>query len=728
MINVREFKDAESYENYRKALEDLGRGLATALNALDAEYLILTPEEQKTAESLQNALTALSAKDSNQLPDETVGQHLKTIENNLGFFALQFGDQKETVLHRSGLSPERISGIEESLGTRFAPTLRNQYQELRDRLNSIIKNVNFADLEQERKVVLAKLAFHALFADPEMTGENGYGAMDYLSNGELCKLDGFESAAYALASVRDFWNERVEYKGRTKKVSDIFLETAANEVEKKRLGQLIDFSKKDIDGRILNYTSEHNKEYVENIPEDLRERFENEDVEAALERYEEKKPLFTGVPAKEGKSAYDHIDDLKASVRQTVREKGNALTAEDIEENIAKIMAARMLVNAERNKPVTLQGTVTDRQINDLADKIRNSNTFEHFISRLNDSSADLKKTAKLAMSGHGGEMESFFKEFVKNQPAGAFDAEAVMDRYNPTALERIEVLQDQIGKHQRAKYAKENKAAIAEIIAIRNAVNAERKNKESLNVKITAPKLFADTYRRLNLDDDIERSMDPPADYWKLARKGHGGQLLDTLRKGYDTFVSNHKQQDDADPDNLADEAVNSACTRGILESNTIGGRLNDLRIQAALLKKRYETQDKAKGLTTDEYIRKNVTEPQKKILQEYIALNQALRTKENVFVPDRLKQNIPWTKVNQYMAQLETDETAEKLTDGLYTRTMNKVMDDLVKKSPEEFFMDNANIIREQQDAQKTGKKTGTVQQKKEEGTLDEDLLNLG
>ena len=544
MITVRQFKNENSYEKNRLAMEELGKGLTNAMSALDKEYRILTPEEIKAAESLQNALTALSDKNANQLPDETVRQHLKTIEDNRGFFALEFGTRKKTVLDRTGISPERISDIEQSLQTDIVPTIGSKYGELESGLSSIKKNVTFKSLEQELKFELAQAAFSILRNDPELTGDKVFGVGFYLSDGKRYSLLGTKPAAYAMVGTKNFWNEEVGYRGRTKKIRDIFLETAGNELERKKLSRLIEFSETEADGRIRAYTDQLDEEYIDNLPEDIRARFRESEADVVLGRFEAKEPLFTGVPAVEGRTAYARIDDLKADIRQTIRQKGADLTPEDIQENIAKIMAARMLVNAERNKPRTLQHNVTDQQINDLAQKIRKSKTFSSYINHLgdNENEAEFRKVARLAVSGHGGEMEAHFKEFIKNQPACEFVPEQVMERYNPTALERIEALQDKIKKHQLREDHEANKKAMIEIIACRNAVNAERNNKESLNVKIPATKMYAYTCETLFNDKDVRENLDPPVPMWDIARKGHGGELLDTVRTKYKEYVEDEK------------------------------------------------------------------------------------------------------------------------------------------------------------------------------------------
>ena len=117
----------------------------------------------------------------------------------------------------------------------------------------------------------------------------------------------------------------------------------------------------------------------------------------------------------------------------------------------AKIMAARMLANSKRGKAKRLKDTrLTEEQIEAKAKELRENGLFGRFIQSLRDNGQKRAKAEAAVGAGHCGGLDDMFKEFLLKLPAGELKNEKLLNRYMPTAKDRIEELQQQVELKQK--------------------------------------------------------------------------------------------------------------------------------------------------------------------------------------------------------------------------------------------------------------------------------------
>lgn len=123
-------------------------------------------------------------------------------------------------------------------------------------------------------------------------------------------------------------------------------------------------------------------------------------------------------------------------------------------------------------------GDPDPEKLSEIGDKLRRN--IQQVEKKLNDDPKAMEKAVSAAKSGHGGALDDLFRKHVKELPAGSLSNNPLLARYMPTVKERIEFLQT----HLPEDTGKVDKY-VAEIIALRNLVHAERGKKSSLDKPI---------------------------------------------------------------------------------------------------------------------------------------------------------------------------------------------------------------------------------------------------
>ena len=156
---------------------------------------------------------------------------------------------------------------------------------------------------------------------------------------------------------------------------------------------------------------------------------------------------------------------------------------------------------------------------------------FKKFMETLRNDPQKMATAMKHANStGHGGALEDMFREYLLNKPAGELTNDPLLARYMPTALDRIEVLQNQA--KAALKEGKTPEKAMAEIAVVRDFVRATQNSKETLKVKIPANgKLQEETNTLANSNFMKECAKKP--NITNLIKEGHGGKMVEEINNG---------------------------------------------------------------------------------------------------------------------------------------------------------------------------------------------------
>ena len=225
---------------------------------------------------------------------------------------------------------------------------------------------------------------------------------------------------------------------------------------------------------------------------------------------------FEALP-KETKNAIQWIDQFKKD------------SAEDLisqHKLAARIFAARILVNSVRGRGSSLKKPVSGKAIDKLAGELLENDTFKEFLNGMENE--EIQKY--LCKSGHGGEFEDKFKDYLLNLPGGELHNDRVLDRFMPKAVDRIEALQEQMRKQKKDPDA-DWSSNIAETVILRGMVAAKRFKKESLSVRIPTNTDLSQEVEDLATDEDFleaSRKEGVRSDFLE----GHGGQMLDNMFK----------------------------------------------------------------------------------------------------------------------------------------------------------------------------------------------------
>ena len=243
--------------------------------------------------------------------------------------------------------------------------------------------------------------------------------------------------------------------------------------------------------------------------------------------------------AVKGKSGLNLLDEHKARISALAKSFKGA--GADIHEAAARqqlkgicldIMATRRTIDAKRNDKSGLSKATVDA---DLLHSIKNdmvkNKAIDNFLN-----SMSYKDLRALASSGHGGEMEDKFKDYLKNAEAVPEDAP---QQYMPTAKERVEALQAKMNTQSFRKQSTpgEQRKLYVELMAARAAVGSRRGSKDSLNPVVDAKAL--DQERKLFSKEPLQTALvrvtamgDKQEAACEAALSGHGGALEDLVRR----------------------------------------------------------------------------------------------------------------------------------------------------------------------------------------------------
>ena len=353
----------------------------------------------------------------------------------------------------------------------------------------------------------------------------------------------------------------------------------------------------------------------------------------------------------EKRTAAEWIDDL--------REFGGVT-----EQNVAEIMAARLLANSVRGVKLSktgLQDTeLTRTQIIKTAGMLKNSTAFKTFWK-------ENEKGIKDAYGkGHGGGLDDLFKESIRTTPAGTLPTEGIYSRYMPTVLERIDALKDQIKQDYNAE------TAAAEIVILRNMIGAEKGQKNTLNKKLTIEQM-----NELNgqvhalARDPAFKNMLKDQKIQSLMKKGHGGDMLERMRKL-------QKNYPDMDPN-----------TKSLMNGTTIGHHIANVRQTAANIAQDIRAElnkvQNVPGKRNMEPVYAQI-EKANKALAEYLALDNQARKSGNR--EDGLLQDVPTEKINEQVNNRNKNEVFNHITKNLSPDKAITIMKSVSEKEPDEFM----------------------------------------
>ena len=234
----------------------------------------------------------------------------------------------------------------------------------------------------------------------------------------------------------------------------------------------------------------------------------------------------------EVKNANVWIDEIKAEY------DGDPYKADKA---AARILAARILVDSERGVLKSLKKPVNGRDIDALADKLAENETFKKFMDQLE---VDEKRNL-LTHSGHGGVFEDKFKEFILKQKAGELHNDRILDRFMPKVYQRIEELQRQAKEKSPSDPIK---SEVAEVMLLRAMIGARRNQPDKLSAKIPTFSNLPDEVTDLGTmmqHPDFVGACDTQtvrSDF----QKGHGGLMIENMFKSPDNSkLKNARTQD---------------------------------------------------------------------------------------------------------------------------------------------------------------------------------------
>ena len=339
----------------------------------------------------------------------------------------------------------------------------------------------------------------------------------------------------------------------------------------------------------------------------------------------------------------------------------------------AKIMAARMLANSKRGKAKRLKETrLTEEQIKAKAKELMENGLFGRFIQSLRDNGQKRAKAEAAVGAGHCGGLDDMFKDFLLKLPAGELKNEKLLDRYMPTAKDRIEELQRQVELKQKNGVNACQKEA-AEITVLRNLAHAERYTRSSTAKKIpTKTESSLDVQTRTLAESSLfvnALGENGDREMRDLVREGHGGALVDELRL-------RNKASLEETPE-----------VTELLNENTVGGRLKTIREDAEEL---YDRLESARFDYDDDSpeVAKLVQES-KGLFAEYMALDMLSRDPDSKKIDGgRQEKNVPWSKLKSVKENPEKNPIVRALTRDLNPSTAGQSLDYMSKATHKEFI----------------------------------------
>lgn len=357
------------------------------------------------------------------------------------------------------------------------------------------------------------------------------------------------------------------------------------------------------------------------------------------------------LPGLECKTGEQFINEIRRGFRDDAFDK----TSDDYPaRQFADIFAARILSSSVRGSKASLDVAFNRDDLSAVSDQLMNNGQFRDFINETyigdeDEGNAKLREaTHKLyASRTHGGFIEDEFKQYLLKLPAGELENTPELARFMPTAEERIDELKRQVKNAPDDKDLQEN--AAAEIIAIRNACKVERGTGYGLSNRIPpAPegKRLSEEARKLQRGKECRRLLRDEETRRDILARGHGGGMLENLRKRYGRQV---------DPDESELEA------ESVLRKNTIGGQAAELRAEARQLSEQLKSPNTK--------IQNEALARSREVLGEFMALIDKGRNGRDA--------EAPWKHVNAMVKSSTKDPSALKMmkTPGKATGMMDAI-----------------------------------------------------
>ncbi|MBO6159154.1 MAG: hypothetical protein J6P72_07845 [Firmicutes bacterium] len=315
------------------------------------------------------------------------------------------------------------------------------------------------------------------------------------------------------------------------------------------------------------------------------------------------------------------------------------------------IMAARMISGCKANDLKTLEATaVNDDEIKLGSQQLMKNETFKNFLRKIGEDKDLRAKVEKAIGSGHGGGLDALFTEHLaKDYGPGEMPTDPELERYMPTALQRIEALQK-----MNAPLKQE---IAAEIVALRTHVQADG-TKASLNKKIPAGIDLQEEVDTLAKDKGFIRLANNPK-VAGLLTKGHGGQMINMMRKNAEKF-------------GMKPDAIDA------LNENSIGGRAKQIREEARNLDQMLLKKD----FSDPRFTKEDVLEASGKLVTEYYILNQVAGSKPEdapeKTARDRMK-DLPAGKIAKHVGKVlpPLDQLNDVKAEDILGEISNKNMD---------------------------------------------------
>ena len=201
---------------------------------------------------------------------------------------------------------------------------------------------------------------------------------------------------------------------------------------------------------------------------------------------------------------------------------------------LACVMAARELADSVRGEKARLESqNLSLAEIRNRVMELSQQPDFMGFLQKISSDPQLRRKAISAVGEGHGGGLDDLFTQYLARKGPGELPTSQDLKRWMPTALQRIEGLQEQLRAGNLDEF--QTKKRVAEIIAARKLVEARRAGKfqhadQRLNRKLTDPQKLNDKAGDLVTCLTLLTS-DQNESLARQAKEGHGGAMLESFK-----------------------------------------------------------------------------------------------------------------------------------------------------------------------------------------------------